>query len=222
VPAGDIANAQDRPVSGVSRASETAQRPAEPALGSANPRYQLRIGDTLDIAFRFTPEYNQSVVIQPDGFINLMDLPDLHVAGKTTPEIIRILQKAYAPILHNPAVIVQLKDFEKPYFVAGGELGRPGKYDLRGDTTVLQAISIAGGFNEKSKHSQVLLFRRVSDEWTEVKKLDLKRMLATADLREDLHLRPGDMVYVPKNALSKIQHYIPTSGMGLYYNPAAR
>ena len=76
---------------------------------------------------------------------------------------------------------------------------------------MVQAIAIAGGFNESSKHSQVLLFRRVSDQWTEVKTLDIKNMLKTAALAEDLHLRAGDMMFVPKNVLSKIKPFIPTA-----------
>jgi polysaccharide biosynthesis/export protein len=200
-------------------AAALAQRGAEPVLQPHNPRYQMRIGDTLEISFQLTPDFNQTVTIQPDGYINLRDTPDLHVAGKTTPELAELLRKAYARILRDPVVTVTLKDFEKPYFIAGGELGRPGKYDLRGETTVLQAIEIAGGFKESSKHSQVLLFHRISDQWTEVKKLDVKAMLRSADLREDQGLRPGDLIYVPKNAFSKIKPFIPTSSIGLYAGP---
>ncbi len=190
-----------------------------PALQEHNPRYQLRVGDTLEISFRFTPDFNQTVTVQPDGYINLRDLQDIYVAGKTTVELTQAVQKAYSRILHDPVVTVQLKDFEKPYFVASGELGRPGKYELRGDTTVLEAIGIAGGFNERSKHSQVLLFRRVSDKWMSVKKLDLKAMINSGDLAEDLHLRPGDMIYVPKSALSKIRPFIPIPSLGVYTTP---
>ncbi len=191
------------------------QRGAEPVLQTPNPRYQLRVGDILELIFRFTPDFNQTVTVQPDGYINLRELTDLYVAGKTTPELTQILQKNYSRILRDPVITVVLKEFEKPYFIAHGELGRPGKYELRGDTTVLEAIGIAGGLNEKSKHSQVLLFRRVSDQWMSVKKLDVKEMLDTADLSEDLHLRPGDMIYVPKNAVSKIKPFIPIP-IGVY------
>jgi len=193
-----------------------AQRSSEPVLQPSHPRYQLRIGDTLEISFRFTPDFNQTAVIQPDGYINLRDLPDMHVAGKTTPELTELIRKAYSHILRDPVVTVTLKDFEKPYFVAGGELGRPGKFELRGETTVLQAIEIAGGFKDSSKHSQVLLFHRLSDQWTEVKKLDIKAMLRSADLREDPGVRPGDLIYVPKNAISKIKPFIPTASVGMY------
>lgn len=196
-------------------AGDGAQGVTEPALQPHNPRYLLRIGDTIEITFRITPEYNQTVTIQPDGFVSLRDITDVNVAGKTVPEVAELLTKRYARILHEPSITVTLKDFEKPYFIANGELGRPGKYELRGSTTVLEAIGIAGGINERSKHSQVLLFRKVSDQWMEVKELDMKAMINSRDLSEDLQLRPGDMIYVPKNTLSKVKPWIPIPSFGI-------
>jgi polysaccharide biosynthesis/export protein len=213
------ARSQDRQVTEPSATPGTTQGANGPVLQTPNPRYQIRIGDTVDISFKLTPEFNQSVMVQPDGYISLRDLPDLHVAGKTVPEVTELLQKRYSKTLRDPSITVTLKDFEKPYFVANGELLHPGKYDLTGDTTVLQAIGIAGGINEKSKHSQVLLFRRVSDQWVSVKTLDMKEMLNTADLSEDLTLRPGDMIYVPKNKISKIKPWIPLPTFGVYAVP---
>src|SRR5437016_9986984 len=120
-------------------------------------------------------------------------------------------------ILRDPTITVELKDFEKPYFVVGGEVAKPGKYDLRGDTTVVEAITIAGGVSEKSKTSKVLLFRRVSDDWVEVKEVDMKRMLHEQDLSEDLHLHPGDMILVPKSVFAKITRFIPVPTLGRYF-----
>jgi len=216
VPGLSWAGAQDRPGSGPGAAAEDVRGVQEPALQQHDPRYQLCLGDSLEIKFRFTPEFDQTVTVQPDGFISLRDISDLHVTGKTVPEVTEILKKRYSRILHDPDVTVVLKDFEKPYFIANGEVGRPGKYDLRGDTTVLEAVGVAGGFKETSKHSQVLLFRRVSNGWMPVKILDVKEMLASGDLTEDLRLRPGDMIYVPKNTLSKVKPFIPIPGVGIY------
>jgi hypothetical protein len=53
----------------------------------------------------------------------------------------------------------------------------------------------------------------------EAKKLDLKKMLSAGNLSEDLHLRPGDMIYVPKNAISKIKPFIPVPGVGVALTP---
>ena len=198
---------------------DTAQQMEAPMLQPRNLRYQLRPGDVLGVNFLFTPEFNQSVTVQPDGYVTLRGVGDLRVTGLTKPELTETLQGAYAKILYEPIITVELKDFEKPYFIVGGEVASPGKYDLRGPTTVTQAVAIAGGFRESAKHSQVLLFRRVSDGWLEVKKVNVKKLLQTANLREDINLRPGDMLFVPKNILSKIRPYLPIPGVGIYYRP---
>ena len=90
------------------------------------------------------------------------------------------------------------------------------------DSQSAQAIGIAGGFTGSAKHSQVYLFRRVSDDWVSAQKIDVKHMLKSGNLAEDLHLQPGDMLYVPKNTLSKlltIQPLIPYNTFRLNFGP---
>ena len=86
---------------------------------------------------------------------------------------------------------------------------------MRGDTTVAEAVAIAGGFTDKAKHSDVLVFRRVAGGWEQAERMDVKQMLAKGDLSEDIHIRPGDLLYVPKSKLGKIRQFIPNTGMGL-------
>jgi len=174
----------------------------------------------LELNFPFTPEFNQSVTVQPDGYITLRGVDSIRVEGQTLPEVTDSLRMVYAKILHDPVINVELKDFEKPYFIVGGEVGHPGKFDLRGDTTATEAVAIAGGLRESAKHSQVVLFHRVPDGWMQVKKLNMKKMLKDGNLDEDAYLQPGDFLYVPKNTMSKIGRFIPTSSLGLYANPA--
>jgi len=181
-----------------------------------NPRYSIRSADTFEVNFELSPEFNQSVTVQPDGFITLKSVGDVYVAGQTVPELTQTLRNAYGKILNDPLISVVLKDFEKPYFTASGQLNHPGKYELRGNTTLTEAIAMAGGFNGDAKHSQVLLFRRVNDQWLEAKIFNVKQMQKQGKLGEDPTLRPGDQLFVPKNALSKIKPFIPNSGMGAY------
>jgi polysaccharide export outer membrane protein len=191
-----------------------------PALtGERRPLYRLRTSDLLEIDFPLVPEFNQTVTIQPDGYIGLREAGQLYVEGKKLPELEDALRGAYAALLHDPEVTVVLKDYDRPYFVATGEVTKPGKYELRGDTTVTEALAIAGGFNGQAKKSQVVLFRRVSDELVETRLLDVKHMLKSTDLREDLHLRPGDLLYVPQNTISKLRRLVPTSSLSMYLNP---
>ena len=203
-----------------------AKTPEEKSPGSSdfqerNPHYQLRPDDIFDVVFEFSPEFNQTITVQPDGYISLRGVGELQVKGLTIPQLTSALRKAYGAFLHEPAIQIVLKDFEKPYFVAGGRVARPGKYDLRGDTTVSQAIAVAGGFLDTAKHSQVLLFRRVSEGWVEAKVLDVKKMMNTRNLAEDAYLRPGDMIFVPQNRLSKIERFLPIPRNGnVMVNPA--
>jgi polysaccharide biosynthesis/export protein len=192
------------------------QEGGRPALERRDPRYRLCESDVLELSFPFSPEFNQTVTVQPDGYITLRGVGDLHVQGQTVPQLTEVVRKAYANTLHDPVVSIDLKDFQKPYFIALGQIGHPGKFDLREDINVTEAVAIAGGFDSTAKHSQVLLFRRVSDDWVQVRKLNLKKMLRTGNLSEDIRLQSGDILYVPQNAVSKIRPWIPYPSLGLY------
>ena len=192
----------------------------DPALGGErHPLYRLTRSDSLEINFTFTPDYNQSLTVQPDGFIALKGVGALQADRLTIPELQQAIIKSYSAFLHDPEITVTLKDFEKPYFLASGEVSRPGKYELRGDLTVNEAVAIAGGFTQQAKHSQVVLFRRISLDVAEAHLLDVKRMLNSRDLREDWHLQPGDFIFVPQSRISKIRKYVPATAMNWYLNP---
>jgi polysaccharide export outer membrane protein len=189
---------------------------SDPGLQTRNPRYRLRKGDTFDLDFALSPEFNQTVAVQPDGYVTLKGVGSIFVEGQTVPELTETVKAAYAKTLHDPVIAIALKNFEMPYFIASGQVEKPGKYDLRSDLTVTEAVAIAGGFTDKSKHSQVVLFRPVPGGGYEAKLLNVKKLLATRNLSEDVQLQPGDMLYVPQNALSKIRPFLPTSSMGAY------
>jgi len=193
--------------------------PTGPTLQHRNPRYSLQIGDELEINFPLTPEYDQTATIQPDGYINLHGLPDMHISGLTTSELVEALKKAYATQLIDPEITVVLTVFERPYFVAAGEFATPGKIELKGTTNFVQAVAMAGGIKQGGKHSQVILFRRVSNDWVEVKKLNLDKIARSQRLGEDLQIMPGDVLYVPRSTLDKLGRFIPTASMGLYVDP---
>jgi len=202
----------------ISQASADAT--STPQLQSRDARYEIRAGDSFDVTFELSPEFNQvGVTVQPDGFVTLRGVGDLKVDGETVPQLTQTLRTAYGKILNDPIISVVLKDFEKPYFVADGQLGHPGKYDLRGKVTLTEAIAIAGGFTDNSKHSQVLLFRRVNDQWLEAKVFNVKKMEKAGNLAEDPYLQPGDMLFVPKNAFSKFNRFIPSATLGTMIRP---
>jgi len=205
------------PVANTVAADATKPTGDAPQFKSRNPRYRIEAGDTFDLTFDLSPEFNQlAVAVQPDGFVTLRAVGDVKVAGQTVPELTQTVRQAYGTILNNPVISIVLKEFEKPYFVADGQVAKPGKYEMHGNMTVTQAIAVAGGFQSSAKHSQVVLFRRLDDQWTEAKLIDVKKMEKDRDLREDPFLHNGDMLFVPKNVLSKIDRLIPSLNAGTY------
>ena len=188
-----------------------------PALQQRNPRYRVMRDDVLTVSFPLSPELGQKVTIQPDGYINLQNAGSIYVQGMTVPELVQALKKAYANILHEPIIDVDLTDFQKPFFVVSGQVTKPGQYDLRADITVSEAIAVAGGFLPTAK-TQVFLYHRVSTNWVEVKKLKLNDILHGKNVEEDAQMQPGDMIFVPEKLITNFRKYVPYS-FGLYSNP---
>jgi polysaccharide biosynthesis/export protein len=184
-----------------------------PALEQRYPRYKVQREDVLSLSFPLSPEFNQTITVQPDGYVSLYGGPNVHIQGMTVPEVAEAIKKAYAGTLHDPIVDIDLQDFQRPYFTVSGQVGKPGQYDLRHDTTVAEAIGIAGGFTPQAK-TQVFLFHRVSSGWFEVKQLKLNDVLNGKKANEDSYLGPGDMIFVPEKFITKFRKYVPY-GVGI-------
>ena len=171
-------------------------------------RYRLQPGDVLEVQFRYSPEFNQTVTVQPDGYISLEIGGDLKIAGFTIEQTRLAILRQAGQRLHDPVATIVLKEFQKPYFVVAGEVAQPGKIEMRERVTALQAIMLAGGMKESAKSSQVVVYRTINSDMAEVKVLNLKNIRRTSDLENDLTLQAGDMVYVPRDKLSKVERFV--------------
>lgn len=188
--------------------------------GESHPLYRLQPSDIVEVNFTIAPEFNQILTVQPDGYVMLKDAGMVRAQGLNIGEFGEAVKKAYAGYLHDPQASIALKEFERPYFIVGGEVGKPGKYELRSEVTVAEAVQIAGGLTPQAKHSQVVLFRKANGDLVETRLLDLKKMLRTANLKEDAYLQPGDMVFVPQNTISKIARFLSRPSVSMYMNSA--
>ncbi|MCY7348134.1 MAG: polysaccharide export protein [Pyrinomonadaceae bacterium] len=188
----------------------------------AENRYRLVSGDVLDVIYRYTPEFNQTTTIQPDGYILLEIVGEIKISGLTLEEARQKLIEKANVRLKDPEITLLLKEFQKPYFVVSGEVMQTGKFEMREDITALQAVMMAGGFKESAKVSQVVVFRKLNAEFAEVKTLNLKKVKQTSDLENDLNLQSGDIIFVPRNTFSKIEKYVRLSSLGAILNPIIR
>jgi len=177
--------------------------------------YRLQPSDVLELEYEYTPEYNQTVTVGPDGTVTLRLVGTVKVGGLSLDEATSAIKAKASVPLNNPELSLTLKEFVKPHFTIYGEVQKPGVYDMHGGVTVLQAIAISGGQKETSKQTQVVLLRKVSGDLAEVKVINTKTMSTADGVREDFALKPDDMIIVPKNKLGKVEPYVRVTSMGL-------
>ena len=182
-------------------------------------RYRLQPGDVLEVQYRYSPEFNQTVTVQPDGYVTLEIGGDLKVAGFTIEETRQAILRQASKRLQDPVATIVLKEFQKPYFVVAGEVATPGKIEMRERVTAIQAIMLAGGMKETAKSSQVVVFRKINSDMAEVKLLNLKSVRRTSDLENDLTLQAGDMVFVPRDRISKIERFMKLASVAAFMAP---
>jgi polysaccharide export outer membrane protein len=192
-------------------ASGAAARPTGPFVdipyaswSDDEPQYRLYPGDELDVTVPSAPELNKTVTVQPDGRITLPLIAPQMAADRTPDDLDRQLTAAYASQLLRPQVSVSVRAQPLKIFV-GGEVGKPGVYDMVGDMDALRAIIDAGGFTDQGKRSQVIIIRRGHGGQPMMRTVDLDRAFHHGDAPPDLvPLRRFDIVWVPKTGLASI------------------
>jgi polysaccharide export outer membrane protein len=183
------------------------------------PVYTLHTGDVIALNYRYTPEFNQTVTVQPDGSVNLNIVGDVKIIGLSVDETRQRIVDLASARLNHPELTITLEHFEEPYFVVAGEVDHPGRFDLNENMTALQAIMLAGGFKDSARDTQVILFRRINQDEAEVRKLDLHDIKKHADLERDTELEPGDMLLVTRNKMEHLSRFMKASNLGVYFNP---
>jgi len=94
-------------------------------------------------------------------------------------------------------------------------VGKPGKYELRADTTVMEAVEIAAALltRQNTPGSSVPARQR---HLVEARVFNLKKMLKEKRLSEVSLLRPGDLVFIPQNSVSKIERFLSRPSLSMY------
>src|SRR5215467_8287732 len=82
-------------------------------LGGCYPLYRLRSSDVVEVTFTVAPEFNQTLTVQPDGYVTLKDAGAVLAQGLTVSQFGQAVKKAYIGYLHDPEAAVVLKDFER-------------------------------------------------------------------------------------------------------------
>ncbi len=183
------------------------------------PIYALHVGDVIALDYRLTPEFNQTVTVQPDGDVDLEVVGDVKVAGFTLDQARDEIVRLASNQLNHPELAITLKQFQQPYVVVAGEVAKPGRIEINENTTALQAVMLAGGFMPSARDTQVILFRHINADMAEVRRLNLHDIKKDSQLERDAELEPGDMLLVTRNKLEHLSRFMKATNLGVYFNP---
>jgi polysaccharide export outer membrane protein len=181
-----------------------------------DPHYRLQPEDRIEVQYRFTPEYNTQAAVQPDGYAVMPLVGEVKLSGLTLAEAEKAIRLKAGERLNDPEVTVLLKEYVKPFFTVAGEVGKPGRIELHGEVTLVEAIALSGGFKDSAHRTQVLLLRKSASDLAQVRVYDLRKMMSPKGIREDITIQSGDLLVIPRNAVSKIEPFMRLTDAGLY------
>jgi protein involved in polysaccharide export with SLBB domain len=171
--------------------------------------YRIRQGDKLSVKFLHHPELNEtSLVVRPDGFISVQMIEDVQAAGFTISELKTHLEKGYSEILLQPIITVTLLEFVAPRVYIGGQVTKPGRYDLRDGHTLVQVIFLAGGFTRDANRKMVIRARPDGKGDWQIQSANVMKILSQKEDEKDLMLQDGDYIFIPESRISQLNKAI--------------
>lgn len=159
-------------------------------------RYLIGPEDVLEISVWRNTELSKIVTVRPDGKISLPLIGELKAAG-VTPEELRVsimekLKEFQQTVVAS--VIVQSANSYRIYVL--GEVRLPGTYVLKTDTSVLQALALAGGFSQFSSKNKIIVIRKRTDGSDERLTFRFNDLVSPNDGAANPLLKPGDTIFV--------------------------
>jgi polysaccharide export outer membrane protein len=171
------------------------------------PPYRLYPGDEIDVQVLSAPELSKTVTVQPDGRVSLPLIAPVLVADRSVSDAETILSQAYQSQLLRPQVTIAVRAAPLKVFV-GGEVDKPGVYDMPGDINALQAIVMAGGFTPAAKMNDVVIIRRGPGGQPMMRTANLLRGVSDPGRIDLIPLRRFDIIYVPKTRASEVDQFV--------------
>lgn len=179
------------------------------------PEYRLGFGDLLEVKFFNNSQFNETVVVRPDGRISMEKVGDIHVAGKTPKELSEAITIAYAEIIKNPEVTVIVRNFGGYQVYVLGEVNVPGAYPIQQNMTILQALAKAGGQKDTANLKSILLLRRQLDGGIAANRIDLSVPSLEEINKNDRSVEAFDIIYVPKSFIANVNTFLNQAFSGL-------
>ena len=165
----------------------------EPVL--TGPQYKLGPEDVIKVSVWENKELTLDLVVRPDGKVSMPLIQDVVAEGNTAAELANTIRKGLINFIKDPQVSVIVLQVNAPKYFVIGNVAKPGTYPLRSDTSLLQALSLAGGFTQFASPRSIKLIRNTGGK-QEVRKVNYYNLI-DEDGKGNYLLRSGDTVVVP-------------------------
>jgi len=173
-------------------APDAERMPVTDSVGVDPNRYQVGSGDVIGVRVWREPELTMRQTVRPDGKMSMPLLGDVVVNGFTPNEIRDKLTAGLKEFIVNPNVMVEVIMVRSKKFTITGEIGRPGSYPLTGPTTVMDAITNAGGFRDFANRKKIVVIRG-----EERFKFNYNDVIKGKNRDQNIELVDGDLIVVP-------------------------
>jgi polysaccharide biosynthesis/export protein len=170
---------------------------SSPAPKPSKDEYVIGPEDVLAINVWKEPEISRSVPVRPDGKISLPLVGELAASGLTTMKLRDSIAERLKEYISNPEVIVIVQEVKSRSFNIVGKVGKPGSYDMAKPMTVLDAIAVAGGFQEFARTAKIYVLRRQADGSRSMLPFNYKLVIKGRGLEQNVELQLGDTIVVP-------------------------
>jgi polysaccharide export outer membrane protein len=170
--------------------------PPVPPTSQEDNEYQIGPGDVLEIMVWKEPDISRTVTVRLDGKISLPLVDDIQAANSTPLQVKDRITKALRGYVDAPAVYVMLLEARSKKIYVIGKVNSPGEKPLEKHMSLLQAISMAGGFADWADTNDIVIIRKGPKGQTRMK-VDYRRAVSGKDMGQNILLQPDDVIVVP-------------------------
>ncbi len=175
--------------------------PEKPSL-IVTTDYIIGPEDVLDITVWKSPDLSKTVQVRPDGRISLPLIGDVDAVGQTSAQLTERISTRLKSYVESPAVSIVVKEVNSYAIFVLGEVVRPGRYPLKSKTTLLQAVTLAGGFTPVASRNKIVIFRFPKEGDSLVKiKASFDDIVLRDGINQNIELKPGDTIVVPSESM---------------------
>jgi polysaccharide export outer membrane protein len=169
--------------------------PAEDASTTAPVGYRIGPEDVIEVTLWKNEAVSRTVPVRPDGALSLPLINDVQAAGLTPMQLRQVITERMTAFLSAPEVSVIVREVHSAKVSVLGAVARPGRYDLRGPSTALEMIALAGGLSPFASASQIVILRPRGDQR---ERIPVDGDQAISDQHhQTVLLQSGDLVFVP-------------------------